>query len=83
MKFKDGAFKMAYKAGAPVIPITIVGAQKSHPTYWMFPFRPTRKTGYVIVGEPIESKDLAEAELSQKVREAMIKNLPDDQKPEK
>jgi 1-acyl-sn-glycerol-3-phosphate acyltransferase len=82
MKFKDGAFKMALKAGAPVIPITIVGAQNAHPTHWMFPFKPTRRTAQVIVGEPIESKDITEAELSAKVREAMIANLPDDQKPE-
>lgn len=74
---------MAYKAGAPVIPITIVGAHKAHPTYWMFPFKPTRRTSKVVVGEPIESKDITEAELSAKVRECMIANLPEDQQPEK
>jgi len=37
MKFKKGAFKMAYKAGAPVIPVSIVGAGKVMPPHWMFP----------------------------------------------
>ncbi|CAB9530844.1 sn-glycerol-3-phosphate acyltransferase 1, chloroplastic [Seminavis robusta] len=81
MKFKDGAFKMAHKAGVPVIPMAIVGAQKAHPVHWMFPYKPTGKSTSVVVGEPVESKDITEAELSAKVREALIENLPDDQKP--
>ena len=81
MKFKEGAFKMAHKAGVPVIPLAIVGAQKSHPVHWMFPFRPTRKTTKVVVGEPVESQGITEAELSAKVREILISNLPEDQKP--
>jgi 1-acyl-sn-glycerol-3-phosphate acyltransferase len=81
MKFKDGAFKMAYKAGTPVIPIAIVGAQKSHPPHWIFPYRPTGKHTKVIVGEPVETEGITEGELSQKVRETLIQNLPEDQRP--
>lgn len=81
MKFKEGAFKMAHKAKVPVVPLAIVGAQKSHPVHWMFPPKPTRKVTSVIVGEPIESEGLTEAELSAKVRETLIANLPEDQKP--
>jgi len=81
MKFKDGAFKMAHKAGAPIIPITIVGAHKCHPPHWIFPFKPTGKVAKVIVGEPIESTDISESELSAKVRQSMIDNLPEDQRP--
>jgi len=40
MPFKNGAFKMAHKTGAPVIPISIVGAANVMPSYWMFPYRP-------------------------------------------
>ena len=81
MKFKDGAFKMAHKAGVPVIPMAIVGAQKCHPPHWMFPYRPTGKVTKVVVGEPIESEGITESELSAKVRESMIRNLPEDQRP--
>lgn len=81
MKFKEGAFKMAHKAGVPVIPMAIVGAQNSHPPHWMFPFRPTGKHSSVVVGEPVESEGITEAELSGKVRETLIKNLPEDQRP--
>lgn len=81
MKFKEGAFKMAHKAGAPVIPIAIVGAQKSHPPHWIFPFKPTGKSTTVIVGRPVESEDNTEAEISQQVRDTLIANLPEDQQP--
>ena len=81
MKFKEGAFKMAHKAGAPVIPMAIVGAQTSHPPHWIFPFRPTGKHASVVVGEPVESEGITEAELATKVRETLINNLPEDQRP--
>lgn len=74
---------MAYKAGSPVIPIAIVGAQKAHPTHWMFPYKPTSRTAKVVVCEPIESKGITEAELSAKVKEALTVNLPEDQQPAK
>lgn len=81
MKFKEGAFKMAHKAGVPVIPMAIVGAHKSHPPHWMFPYRPTGKHASVIVGEPVESEGISESELAAKVRAKMIENLPEDQRP--
>ena len=81
MKFKDGAFKMAHKAGAPAIPIAIVGAQKAHPPHWMFPYKPTRNMSKVVVCEPIESVGITESELSSKVRNALIEALPEDQRP--
>lgn len=81
MKFKEGAFKMAHKAGAPVIPMAIVHANKSHPPHWMFPFRPTRNVAKVVVCEPIESQGITESELSAKVRNALIEALPEDQRP--
>ncbi|KAL7470604.1 hypothetical protein ACHAXS_010858 [Conticribra weissflogii] len=81
MPFKNGAFKMAHKAGAPVIPMSICRAADIMPSYWMFPFRPAYGICKVVVHEPIESKGKTEEELAQAVREAIISGLPDDQKP--
>ena len=80
-EFKNGAFKMAHKAGAPVIPLSIVGAHKVQPGHWMFPRMASHRNAKVIVHKPIESKGLTEEELAKRVREAMIDGLPDDQKP--
>uniref|UniRef100_A0A7S1XZP6 1-acyl-sn-glycerol-3-phosphate acyltransferase n=2 Tax=Grammatophora oceanica TaxID=210454 RepID=A0A7S1XZP6_9STRA len=79
--FKNGAFKMAHKVGAPVIPMSIVGAAKCMPYYWVMPFRAPWNVCKVIVHDPIESKDITEAELATKVRDAIISGLPDEQKP--
>jgi 1-acyl-sn-glycerol-3-phosphate acyltransferase len=82
MPFKNGAFKMAHKAGAPVIPISICGAANIMPSYWMFPYR--RAGGgacKVIVHEPVESKGKTEEELAAAVRESIIAGLPEEQRP--
>jgi 1-acyl-sn-glycerol-3-phosphate acyltransferase len=81
MSFKNGAFKMAHKAGAPVIPISIINSQKVMPTGWMFAMMPSYKTAKVIIHEPVESVGKTEAELAEAVRQSMISGLPDDQKP--
>jgi len=80
-KFKNGSFKMAYKAGAPIIPISIVGAGKVHPPYWMFPCRPAKNLASVVVHEPIETTGKTEEEVARQVREAMISGLPVEQRP--
>jgi 1-acyl-sn-glycerol-3-phosphate acyltransferase len=81
MEFKNGAFKMAHKAGAPVIPLSIVNSHKVMPIGWMFAMKPSRGTSKVIVHEPVESTGKTEEELTEAVRESMISGLPDDQKP--
>jgi 1-acyl-sn-glycerol-3-phosphate acyltransferase len=81
MEFKNGAFKMAHKAGAPVIPLSIVGANVVQPPNWMFPLMACRKNTKVVVHRPVESKGISEEELAEKVRSAMIDGLPEDQKP--
>ena len=80
-KFKNGAFKMAHKAGAPVIPISIVGAEKVMPIHWMFPHRPARGVAKVVIHEPIESVGKTEDELAKAVRNAIIAGLPLEQRP--
>ena len=81
-KFKNGAFKMAHKAGAPVIPISIVGAADVMPLHWMFPYRPAGKVAKVVIHEPVESKGKTEAELADAVRKSMISGLTPDLRPE-
>ena len=39
---------MAYKAGAPLIPLSIVGSGKVMPANWMFPCRPTNGCKVII-----------------------------------
>lgn len=81
LPFKNGAFKMAYKAGAPVVPVSIVNSGVMMPPGWMFPMMAGHKVGKVIVHEPIESEGITEDELATKVREAIISGLPESQRP--
>lgn len=81
MPFKNGAFKMAHKAGAPVIPISICRAAEVMPSYWMFPYRPAWGVCKVVVHEPVESEGKTEEELALAVREAIISGLPEYQRP--
>ena len=81
MKFQGGAFKMAHKMKAPVVPLSIVASGKIMSSHWMFPFRPGRNVCKVVVHDPIESEDKTEEELAQAVREAIISGLPEDQRP--
>ena len=81
MTFKNGAFKMAHKAGAPVIPMSICGASNVMPSYWMFPYRPAGGRCTVVVHEPVESKGKTEEELAKAVRESIIAGLPEEQRP--
>lgn len=81
MPFKNGAFKMAHKAGAPVIPMSICRAAEVMPSYWMFPYRPAGGVCKVVVHEPVESAGRTEEELAQAVREAIISGLPEEQRP--
>jgi len=79
--FKAGAFKMAHKAGAPVIPLSIVNSHKVMPIQWMMAMRPAYPLAEVIVHEPIRSDDKTEDELVDAVRKVMIDGLPEGQRP--
>lgn len=81
LKFKNGAFKMAHKAGAPVIPISIINSHQVMPTGWMFAMKPSYKTARVVVHEPVESEGKTEDELAEAVRASLISGLGDDQRP--
>jgi 1-acyl-sn-glycerol-3-phosphate acyltransferase len=72
---------MAFKVGAPVIPVSIVASGKVMSSNWMFPNRPAYGVAKVVVHEPIESKDKTEEELAEAVRQAIITGLPENQRP--
>lgn len=81
MPFKNGAFKMAYKVGAPVVPLSIVGAGEVQPSNWMFPKCLSRGVAKVVVHEPIYPQGKTEDELAREVRKAVISGLPENQRP--
>lgn len=81
LPFKNGVYKMASKVGAPIIPMSVVASGVAHPSSWMFPRRSSHKICKVIIHEPIESKGKTEAELAELVRAAVIKGLPESQRP--
>lgn len=82
MNFKNGAFKMAHKAGAPVIPVSIVAAAEVMPAHWMFPCRPAYNIASIFVHEPVESMGKTQEELAAAVRKKMISGLPTNQRPD-
>jgi 1-acyl-sn-glycerol-3-phosphate acyltransferase len=81
-RFKPGAFRLACYAGAPVLPVTIVGGHEAWPPSRRLP-RPGRIT---IIYHPLEvvppAGDLKTAarDLSRRVREAIASALPPHQR---
>lgn len=72
---------MAYKAGAPVVPISIIHSHKVMPTGWMFAMKPSHGTAKIVIHEPVESEGRTEEELAHAVRERMMSGLPEEQRP--
>ncbi|HKQ09414.1 MAG TPA: lysophospholipid acyltransferase family protein [Blastocatellia bacterium] len=73
--FKPGAFKIALRAGVPIVPVTIRGTFRLLPKTTLAP-RPGRVD--VIIGKPIATRDYSEkqmAELIARVRAAIQENL--------
>ena len=61
-EFKHGAFKIAVRAGVPIVPVSIVGTFKLLPKTTLAP-RPGRVD--VIIGEPIDTSQYTERNLSE------------------
>jgi 1-acyl-sn-glycerol-3-phosphate acyltransferase len=59
-EFKQGAFKIALRAGVPIVPVTILGTSKLLPKGSLAP-RPGRVD--VVIGKPIETKGYNEKQL--------------------
>jgi 1-acyl-sn-glycerol-3-phosphate acyltransferase len=75
--FKPGAFKIALRAGVPIVPVTIRGTFKLLPKTTLAP-RPGRVE--VIIGEPIDTSDYNEKrvdELIERTRAAIQSKLED------
>ncbi len=69
LPFKDGAFRLAIEAGAPILPIAVAGT-RSAMAKGTFQFQPARALAQAL--EPIETKDLTLADLQalkQRVRD--------------
>lgn len=74
-EFKPGAFKIALRARATIVPVTIRGAHELLPKGSLAP-RPGRVD--VIIGEPIEAAAYSEAQLPEliaRTRHAIMDNL--------
>jgi 1-acyl-sn-glycerol-3-phosphate acyltransferase len=75
LDFKTGAFKIAMRAGVPIVPVTILGTRKNLPKGSLAP-RPGRVD--VIIGEPIETRDYTDKQLHElmaRTRKAIEMNL--------
>ena len=59
-EFKQGAFKIAVRAGVPIVPVTIIGTSKLLPKGSLAP-RPGRVD--VVIGQPIETSRYNEKQL--------------------
>ena len=80
--FKKGAFKMAQKAGAPIVPLSICYADRVQPSQYIFPIRSTRRAGaYVKVGRPIYTDEKSDDEVMEEVWNAVADGLEEEQKP--
>jgi hypothetical protein len=74
-KFRPGAFKIALRAGVPIVPVTIRGTFKLLPKTTLAP-RPGRVD--VFIGKPIDTLEYTEQrlpELIARTREAIDANL--------
>lgn len=56
LRFKDGAFRMAIENKVPIVPVTIIGADRALPDNGKFLIHPTRVR--VIFHPPIETEDM-------------------------
>jgi 1-acyl-sn-glycerol-3-phosphate acyltransferase len=75
LEFKAGAFKIAMRAGVPIVPVTIRGTFKLLPKTTLAP-RPGRVE--VVIGKPIETSVYTEKrlyELIERTRQAIEANL--------
>ena len=74
-EFKQGAFKIAVRAGVPIVPVSIRGTFKLLPKTTLAP-RPGRVD--VIIGKPIETREYSDKNLSEliaRTRAAIAENL--------
>lgn len=81
--FKKGAFKMAQKVGAPIVPISIQYADKVQPLDYAFPAKSSwsKPVGVAKVGKPISTEGKTDDELLEEVWNTIADALPESYKP--
>lgn len=79
LRFKDGAFRMAIESGIPIVPMTLVGAEKALLDDGKWLIRPTRVK--VIFHDPIETAgmEMSEAgELKNRVFKLLMQTMKEN-----
>mmetsp|Transcript_19349 Transcript_19349/g.27577 ORF Transcript_19349/g.27577 Transcript_19349/m.27577 type:complete len:364 (+) Transcript_19349:122-1213(+) len=80
--FKKGAFKMAQATGSPIVPVSIKYANLVNPVDFAWPMRSASSVpAGVVIGKPIETEGKDDDQLLLEVRQAIIDNLPESQRP--
>ena len=81
--FKLGAFKMALKTGAPIVPISIAHADLLNPVDFVFPVRMGRTIPVrAHVHDPVETVGRREEDVVEEVRRKLNMGLGERQKSE-
>jgi 1-acyl-sn-glycerol-3-phosphate acyltransferase len=83
LKFKDGAFRMAIENKVPVVPVTIIGADKAMPDNGKFLLHPSRVR--VVFHAPIDTSEMVVADsaaLREQVFEIIHETLTGKKRPE-
>jgi 1-acyl-sn-glycerol-3-phosphate acyltransferase len=78
--FKLGAFKVAVKAGVPIVPVSISGSHLVMPPSVIMPHRPGRGITTVHIHPPIPTMGRSEKELADAAFEVINAALPLEQK---
>lgn len=78
--FKMGAFKVAAKAGVPIVPVSIAGTHLIMPREAIMPQRPSRGIGAIHVHPPIPSVGRTEKELADLAFDIINEALSDEQR---
>ena len=79
--FKGGIFSMAVKSKVPIVPISLSNTNAVMPGNSLFPVQPGAGKLHIHVHECIDTDGLSEAEIADKVREALLSKMPECQHP--
>ena len=79
--FKGGIFSMAVKSKVPIVPISLSNTNAVMPGNSLFPVQPGAGKLHIHVHDSIDTEGLSEAEIADKVREALLSKMPECQHP--
>jgi 1-acyl-sn-glycerol-3-phosphate acyltransferase len=77
--FKMGAFKVAMKAGVPVVPVSMAGTHLVMPRWAIMPVQPGSHVTAVHVHPPIQTQGLSDKEIAQAAFDVINAALPPEQ----